>query len=235
MKKFYFLLLLLLIPTIVQAKTVTCTSEDNFTIDQNVYDGINVTCSEGEVELFAVTETANEITSHNVVNPYPALEEMKYAIEFVWTGEIDPTNDTLLVDGEDYTDMGYMCDTGCHLYSKWVEPKPAPANVGTGTEIDIAVGTIYYVGDSIKFDEVLVILYADEDGTYLEPSVGSYVLPEPEMVYDDAYNNGAGIWVWGFENFLREYGEPGWYGLYYGYNTAVDDDRVPIGIKCVSG
>ena len=62
MKKFYFLLLLLLIPTIVQAKTVTCTSEDNFTIDQNVYDGINVTCSEGEVELFAVTETANEIT-----------------------------------------------------------------------------------------------------------------------------------------------------------------------------
>lgn len=234
MKKFYFLLLLLLIPTVVSAKTVTCTSDADYTIGENVYDNVSVTCSEGDVELFAVEETSNELTWNPVVNPYQAVAGMKYAIEFVWTGDIDPTVDTMLVDGEDLTSGSYMCDTGCHLYTKALEPHPAN-NSNTGEEKEIAVGTIYYVGDSIKFDDILIILYADEDGTYLEAEEGSYVLPEPELYYDDLYNNGAGIWVWAFENFLKEYDESGLHGLYFGYSEEIDEEKVPVGIKCISG
>lgn len=231
MKRFYFLFVLLFMPMIVNAKTVTCTSENDFTVGKNVYDGISINCSEGDVEIFAVAETSNEISWNNVVNPYSAIAGKKYSIEFVWTGTFDANVDTMIVDEEDLDYMGLMiCDDGCHLLSKNVEPRPAE-NQGTGTEKKIGVGTIYYVGDSIKFNDVSIILYTDLDGEFLEVDDGSYVLPSPQYVQDD----GNGSWVWGFENFLREYDETGLSGLYFGYVTDVSADRIPIGIKCISG
>lgn len=226
---YLFVFAVLLIPTLVSAKTVTCTSENDFTVGKNVYDGISVTCSEGDAQIFAVEETKNELTWNPVVNPYQAIDGKKYSIEFVWTGTFDSSTDTIVVDEEDLTDVANMCDTGCHLYSKTIEAKPA-SNQSTGTEKEIAVGTIYYVGDRIKFSEISIIQYADLD-EYLEVDDGSYVLPSPQYVQDD----GNGSWVWGFENFLREYDEPGLYGLYYGYTTNVSADRVPIGVKCTGG
>ena len=234
MKRICFLFTLLLMPVLVSAKTITCTSVDDFTVGKNVYDGISVTCSEGETQIFAVQETSNELTWNNVVNPYPAVSEKKYEIDFVWTGTFDSGVDTMIVDEEDLTDVAFMCDTGCHLYTKTVTPKPA-SNTDIGTEKDIAVGTIYYVGDRIKFNDISIILYTDLDDEFLEVDNRSYVLPEPEFYYDDAYNNGAGIYVWSFENFLRQYDDSGLYGLYYGYVTDVSSDRVPIGIKCIGG
>lgn len=232
MKRLYFLFVfvLLSIPTLVSAKTVTCTSEDDFTVGQNVYDGISVTCSEGETEIFAVEETNNELTWNHVVNPYPAVEGKKYSIEFVWTGAFDESVDTMIVDDEDLTNVAFMCDTGCHLYSKTVEAKPASSS-NTGTEKEIAVGTIYYVGDRIKFNEISIILYADYEDTYAEIDDGSYVLPSPQYVQDD----GNGSWVWGFEHFMREYDETVKAGLYFGYNTDVSADKEPIGVKCTGG
>lgn len=228
MKKIYYLFaMLLFMPTLVNAKTVTCTSENDFTIGKNVYDGISVTCSEGEAQIFAVEMISGGLITDRAVNPHPAVANVNYLIEFVWTGTINSDVDTMLVDDDNLTDMTMgSCETGCHLYTKTSQAKPA-MNQGTGTVKEIAVGTIYYVGDSIKFNEVSDILYADEEDYWLEVDEGSYVLPSPRFTQDDNYS------LWGFENFLKEYDESSLHGLYFGYNTAVSADRVPIGVKCI--
>lgn len=241
MKKVYYMLftfMLLFIPTIVSAKTVTCTSEDNFTVGANVYDGISVTCSEGTAEIFAVEETSNELTWNPVVNPYSAVAGKKYSIDFVWTGTFDSSVDTMVVDGEDETDMTIGCDTGCHLYSKTVEAEPEN---NSNTEAALAVGDIYYVGDTITLNQNTWILSADdeEDPNKVKVRAGSYVLPTPEFFAEDDSK------YWDFNDFLIEYdsydeqhgyiGDPE-NGLYFGNNYfEISEDRVPIGIKCNGG
>lgn len=236
MKRICFLFALLLMPVLVSAKTVTCTSNSKYYIGQDVYNHTSVECSEGSVEVFAVGKGTS--TSYLVGGTDEAIAQQgeSYWMDIVWTGEIDSSNDTLLVDGDDQTDMSLGCDTGCHLITKTIASEPDPnANTDAGEEKEIAVGTIYYVGDRIKFNGVSIILYSDLDDEFLEVDNRSYVLPEPEFYYDDAYNNGAGIYVWAFENFLRQDDDSGLYGLYYGYVTDVSADRVPIGIKCIGG
>ena len=234
MKKlcFVFAFVLLLIPTLISAKTVTCTSNSKYYIGQDVYEHTSVECSEGSVEVFAVGKGTS--TSYLVGGTDEAIAQqgVSYWMDVVWTGEIDSNNDTLLVDGDDQTDMSMGCDTGCHLITKTIASEPDPnASTGSGEEKEVAIGTIYYVGDRIKFNEISVILYTDFDDEYLEVDDGSYVIPSPQFVQDD----GNGSWVWGFESFLKEYDESGLQGLYFGYTTNVSSDRVPIGIKCTGG
>ena len=235
MKRIHFLFVfaLLLIPTLVSAKIVTCTSNSKYYIGQDVYNHTSVECSEGSVEVFAVGK--NESTSYLVGGTAEAIAQQgeSYWMDIVLTGEIDPDNgDLLVVDGDDQTDMALYgnCDTGCHLITKAIASESNPnANTGSEDEKEIAVGTIYYVGDKIKFNEILIILFADSDGYFLEVDEGSYKLPSP------SFTDWSGNDLWEFENFIKEYGEPGLDGLRFGYTTEVSADRVPIGIKCVSG
>lgn len=120
MKKYYLLLLLLFSPFIVEAKTVTCTSRNNFTVGKNVYEGIGVTCSEGSTSIFAVTEK----NTGYVQNPYNAKEGKIYFLDVVWTGTFDNSVDKLIVDGVDQSQWSFGCEDGCHLSTKEVSPKP---------------------------------------------------------------------------------------------------------------
>lgn len=221
MKKICFLFALLLIPTLISAKTVTCTSDSHFIIGQSVYNNTNVECSEGTVELFAVGKI------NYLENDYLAKEGESYYLDFLWTGEFN-AGDTLLVDGDDQSDMGLGCDTGCHLISKYVEAEEGP-DTGSGPEKEIAVGTIYYIGDRIKFNELLIILFADSDDAFAEIKKGSYTLPTPE------YTEFAGNWLWIFDGFMREYGESDLVEFRFGYTLDISADKAPIGVKCTGG
>ena len=130
-KKYLLFILLLLFPIVIEAKTVTCTSRNNFTIGKNVYEGIGVTCSEGSVEIFAVTEK----NTGYVQAPYNAKEGKIYFIDAVWTGNFDSTTDKVIVDGENQTDMFINgCEWGCHMATKEVSPKPAATQAPTTTQ-----------------------------------------------------------------------------------------------------
>ena len=186
MKKICFLFALLLIPTLISAKTVTCTSDSHFIIGQSVYNNTNVECSEGTVELFAVGKI------NYLENDYLAKEEFEEAEEFPEEAEEGP-------------------------------------DTGSGPEKEIAVGTIYYIGDIIKFNELLIILFADSDDAFAEIKKGSYTLPTPE------YTEFAGNWLWIFDGFMREYGESDLVEFRFGYTLDISADKTPIGVKCTGG
>lgn len=127
MKKYYLLLLLLLTPFLVEAKTVTCTSRNNFTVGKNVYDGVGVTCSEGSTSIFAVTEK----NTGYVQSPYNAKEGKIYFLDVIWTGTFDNSTDKLVVDGVDQSEWAFGCEDGCHVSTKEVSPKAAPTPTTT--------------------------------------------------------------------------------------------------------
>lgn len=85
----------------------------------------------------------------------------------------------------------------------------------------LAVGTVYYVGDTIMIGNGGAYLVTNDK--IPKPrwiGKGNYTVPEP--VYKDSAN------VWAFYNFLS-----GW-SLLLGYQTANSSDKV-VGIKCVGG
>jgi len=127
MKKYYLLLLLLLTPFLVEAKTVTCTSRNNFTVGKNVYDGVGVTCSEGSTSIFAVTEK----NTGYVQSPYNAKEGKIYFLDVIWTGTFDNSTDKLVVDGVDQSEWAFGCEDGCHVSTKEVSPKAVPTPTTT--------------------------------------------------------------------------------------------------------
>ena len=57
-KYFYLILLVLLLPVVVNAKTITCTSKGTITGGKVLEGSIKVTCSEGKVEVFAYNDPA---------------------------------------------------------------------------------------------------------------------------------------------------------------------------------
>ena len=126
-KRFILCLLILLFPIVIEAKTVTCTSRNNFTVGKNVYDGVGVTCSEGSTSIFAVTEK----NAGYVQNPYNAKEGKIYFMDVLWTGTFDNTVDKIIIDGDNQSQWMFNCEDGCHLSTKEVSPKPAPTQSTT--------------------------------------------------------------------------------------------------------
>ena len=131
MKKRYLLcLVILLFPIIIEAKTVTCTSRNNFTVGKNVYDGAGVSCTEGSAYVFAVTEK----NTGYVQAPYNAKEGKIYFMDVVWTGTFDNSVDKMIVDGEDQSQWMFDCEDGCHLSTREVSPKANPDAAATTTK-----------------------------------------------------------------------------------------------------
>ena len=148
MKKILLLFLLSLIPSLVSAKTVTCTSEGNFIEGKNVYDSITVICTEGKVNPFAICEVGSSFeyedigsSTCNVVNPYNAIAGKNYSYTFELILENFGEEDTLIVDGDDTWSI-FARNGAC--YSKYdgeesgcsVTTKNHLAKASDGTEVD---------------------------------------------------------------------------------------------------
>lgn len=108
MKKFYLLLILLILPVMVSAKTVTCTSKNNLVEGKNVYGSISVTCDEGKINPFSICEVGSSfyyedlgMSTCEVTNPYKAKAGKKYSYTFELILKDFGANDTLIVDGDD--------------------------------------------------------------------------------------------------------------------------------------
>ena len=130
MKNFKKILLIgLFLPSIVSAKTISCTSTSNYTVGKNVYDGAKISCNSGSAQIFAISE----LNKGYVTNPYNAVEGKSYFMDIVWTGTIDTSTDKIIVDGNDQTDMAFYCESGCHLSSKSVKAASATTTTTTTT------------------------------------------------------------------------------------------------------
>ena len=118
MKKIYLLLAILILPAMVSAKTVTCTTTVNLVEGKAVDGAFKVKCSEGSVEPFAVTlQNSGYITSDTL-----AVAGKTYFLDFVWTGTLND-GDKIVVDGDDQSEFAMGCDYGCHLSTKTAKPK----------------------------------------------------------------------------------------------------------------
>ena len=108
MKKVLYLLMLLILPIMVNAKTVECTSTSTLEEGKNVYGSIKVSCTDGTINLFAICEVGSSFydevvgqSSCNVHNPYKAVAGKYYSYTFELILPNFGANDTLIIDGDD--------------------------------------------------------------------------------------------------------------------------------------
>ena len=125
MKKILYLLTLLILPIMVNAKTVTCTTTVNLVVGKEVDGAFKVKCTEGKTEPFAVTI----LNSGYITSDTLAQSGKTYFLDFVWTGTLND-GDKIVVDGKDETENAMGCEFGCHLYSKNAQAK---SNSGSST------------------------------------------------------------------------------------------------------
>lgn len=125
MKKVLYLLILLILPVMVNAKTVTCTTTVNLVVGKEVDGAFKVKCTEGKTEPFAVTI----LNSGYITSDTLAESGKTYFLDFVWTGTLND-GDKIVVDGKDETENAMGCEFGCHLYSKNAQAK---SNSGSST------------------------------------------------------------------------------------------------------
>ena len=150
-KLFYAIILLLIVPVVVNAKTVTCTTKTNFVVGEDPYKGLSVTCSDGtdsltcsksdggecvknenfKLQLFSVWgSNASEANYHNMTDE-PVLAGETDSLLFSLTYKFE-SGDKLVIDGKDESNMMMGCDFGCILSGAERSPK-ANSNSGTST------------------------------------------------------------------------------------------------------
>ncbi len=140
-KTFYVILLLLIFPIVVNAKTVKCTTNTNFRIGEDPYEGISVSCTDGtdtlncsgsdecvknnnfKLQLFSVWgSNAKAENYHNMVDTDQVKAGETYALLFLLTYNFG-TDDKLYVDGEDQSNFKMACEYGCTLSGAERSPK----------------------------------------------------------------------------------------------------------------
>ena len=172
MKKRYLLFMLFtifLIPTIVRAKAITCTSSSNYTVGKNVYDGVSISCNDGSVEVFAVTE----LNKGYVENGYTALEGKTYFMDIIWTGNFDSGVDSIIIDGDNQTNFAFDCEYGCHFTTRSLvaksssESAPQPTQQPNSKPVHI---NVYWVNFNTNGGSIVENQAIEEGKTAIAPT-----------------------------------------------------------------
>ncbi len=150
-KLFYVIILLLIVPVVVNATTVKCTTKTNFIVDEDPYKGLSVTCTDGtdsltcsksdgsecvknenfKLQLFSVWGSNASAANYHNMTDEPVLAGETYSLLFSLTYKFE-SGDKLVIDGKDESDMMMGCDFGCILSGAERSPK-ANSNSGTST------------------------------------------------------------------------------------------------------
>ena len=171
-KKILFAIGLFILPMLMEAKTVTCTTTTNLEVGKEVGSAFKVRCSEGTVEPFAVTVKG----SGYIFSDDLAESGKVYFLDFVWTGKLEE-GDKIVVDGQDQSDFAILCDDGCHLSTKEVTAKattpttpttptnPTPTTPSTPTtDPKPTTTTVYWVSFDTNGGKETIKQQAVEEG-----------------------------------------------------------------------
>ena len=154
----FTILALFCLPTIISAKTITCTTTTNYIVGKNPYEESSVKCSEGIPEIFAVIEQNTGYIGSDEV----CKEGKTYSLDIILTYDFQ-LGDEVIIDG---INQGYIFPSSFwHITSKEILAKALdvsePIVPGEEQEIqvspnqaeettdDVSENKIYY---EIKFD-----------------------------------------------------------------------------------